>query len=200
VAGRWRPATAGSWADLVVASFGQAAGYRRPGRGRVCRSRAGGLAGRPAVSGLPLGVPEFGAVATRMGSGMRTPVAEVSAPLVRGRGRRRRLALLPGLVEAAAAVPGEAEPGTNGGLVESWCCYQASLVSNASPRWRLTRPRVRVVPETRHGTLVEQLLRACRLRVDGVHANQLTGGWSSTCPAPVQDTRHATSADRHLPP
>jgi hypothetical protein len=29
---------------------------------------------------------------------------------------------------------------------------------SASPRWRLTRPRVRVVLETRHGTLVEQLL------------------------------------------
>jgi hypothetical protein len=61
------------------------------------------------------------------------------------------------------------------------------------------RPRVRVVLETRHGTLVEQLPHTCRHRVDGVPANQLTGGWSSTRPAPVQDPRHATSADRHLP-
>jgi hypothetical protein len=77
---------------------------------------------RPGRVGPALGAPdELGAVTTRMGSGMRAPVAEVSALLIRGGVWRRRLALRPVLAEAAAAAPGEAEPAANGRLIQSWC-------------------------------------------------------------------------------
>jgi hypothetical protein len=104
--------------------FGQAAGLSASwpwGRMQVSRRRPGRPPGRV---GLALGAPELGAATMRMRSGMRTPVAEVSALLIRGRGRRRRLALLRGLAEAAAAVPGDAKPATNARLIESWCGYQ----------------------------------------------------------------------------
>jgi hypothetical protein len=84
---------------------------RRPGR-------------PPSRVGLALGASEFGAVTTRMGFGMRTPVADLPALPIHGRGRRRRLALLLGLAKAAAAVPGEAEPAAKGRLIESWCSHQ----------------------------------------------------------------------------
>src|SRR5215208_1809259 len=77
---RRRTATVAAGGLGCCPPFGQAAGYRRPA----------------------LGAPELGAVTTRMGSGMRAPVAEVSALLIRGGVWRRRLALRPVLAEAAA--------------------------------------------------------------------------------------------------
>jgi hypothetical protein len=58
-----------------------------------------------------------------MGFGMPTAPTDIPALPVQGRGRRR-LALLLGLAEAAAAVPWRAEPAANGRLIESWCSYQ----------------------------------------------------------------------------
>jgi hypothetical protein len=98
---------------------------------------------------LALGAPEVGAVTTRMGSGMRTPVAEVSALPIHGRGRRRRLALLPGLAEAAAAIPGEADPATNGRLIQSWCSHQPKYGSHSGHHQQSFVSRARPLPACR---------------------------------------------------
>lgn len=121
--GRCCPAAAGSWRGWLspacpTCGLPVSGPWRRM---QVSRWWAGWPPGRVWFA---LGAPEFGAVTTRMGFGMPTPVAEVPALLIRGRGRRRRLALLLGLAEATAAVPGEAEPTSNGRLIESWCSYQ----------------------------------------------------------------------------
>ena len=121
--GRWCPAAADSWRGWLspacpTCGLPVSEPWRRM---QVSRWWAGWPPGRV---WLALGTPEFGAVTTRMGFGMRTPLAEVPALLIRGRGQRRRLALLLGLAEATAAVPGEAEPTSNGRLIESWCSYQ----------------------------------------------------------------------------
>jgi hypothetical protein len=121
--GRWCPAAAGScrgWPSPPCPTCGlPVSGPCR--RMQVSRWWAGWPPGRVWFA---LGAPEFGAVTTRMGFVMPSPLAEVPALLIRGRGRRRRLALLLGLAEATAAVPGEAEPTSNGRLIESWCSYQ----------------------------------------------------------------------------
>ena len=121
--GRWCPAAADSWRGWLspacpTCGLPVSGPWRRM---QVSRWWAGWPPGRV---WLALGTPEFGAVTTRMGFGMRTPLAEVPALLIRGRGQRRRLALLLGLAEATAAVPGEAEPTSNDRLIESWCSYQ----------------------------------------------------------------------------
>lgn len=121
--GRWCPASGRQLEGLAVACLpdlrvtGERAVEAHAGLALV-----GWLAARPCL--VCPWAPEFGAVTTRMGFGMPSPLAEVPALLIRGRGRRRRLALLLGLAEATAAVPGEAEPTSNGRLIESWCSYQ----------------------------------------------------------------------------
>jgi hypothetical protein len=135
--GRWRPAAAGSWRTWPSPPYPNcglpASGPW--GRMRVSRWWAGWPPGRVWFA---LGAPEFGAVTTRMGFGMPTPVADVLALPIRGRGRRRRLALLTGIAEAAAAVPGDAEPASNGRLIESWCGYQPKYGSRGGHHQQLS--------------------------------------------------------------
>ena len=55
------------------------------------------------------------------GFGMQASLADALALPIHGRGRRRRrLGWLPGLAEAAAAIPGHAKPAANGGLLQRW--------------------------------------------------------------------------------
>jgi hypothetical protein len=59
-----------------------------------------------------------------VGLGTRTRVADDSALLIGGRGRRHRLGCLSGLAEAAAAVLRDTEPAANHHLIEGWHDYQ----------------------------------------------------------------------------
>jgi hypothetical protein len=85
--GRWCPAAAGSWRGwpsppCPTCGLPVSGPWRRM---QVSRWWAGWPPGRV---WLALGAPEFGAVTTRMGFVMPTPLAEVPALLIRGRGRR----------------------------------------------------------------------------------------------------------------
>src|SRR4029453_13644953 len=116
--GRWCPAAAGSWRGwpsppCPTCGLPVSGPWRRM---QVSRWGAGWAPGRV---WLALGAPEFGAGTTRMGFVMPTPLAEVPALLIRGRGRRRRLALLLGLAEAPAAVPGGGQTTPHGPLLHS---------------------------------------------------------------------------------
>jgi hypothetical protein len=145
----------------------------------------------------------FGAVTTRMGLGMRTPLTDPPIPPIRGWGRRRRLALLPGLAEAAAAVLREADPAANGRLIEGWRGYQpkqprrpslAAFVSPA-PLPACCRAVTRAgVPRWRDRGRNRQGLPAPRPRVPclptvlagrGSHAGRTatgSGAWAWGCP------------------